>query len=306
MKNLLIRPQISIIIVSYNCWDYLDACLKSLSLIDEPHEVIVVDNNSGDDTDKNMRTIYPQHLFLANNYNAGFSLANNQGFVKATGKYVLFLNPDAALTDKNYRKAIVHLEKNSNDIVGPKLLNTDGSDQDSVFEVSNVKSIFMEAFFLSYFIKKSLTEILSQKNIGLSGACLLMNAELYKKLAGFNNNLFWMEDIDLCRRAVANGGNLLYLPEWQVLHHVGQSGKKNYNVAIANQLISKLKYMRMYASWSLNLLASLGIALHILFRMLVFGVLSPFKAVYRSKFFAYCHTQTVFFKYIFTGKTNGF
>jgi GT2 family glycosyltransferase len=90
VKNLHIKPQISIIIVSYNCWDYLKDCLKSLALINVPYEAIVVDNASGDETVLNLKQQFPEVKTIVNDYNAGFSRANNQGFTIASGEVVLF------------------------------------------------------------------------------------------------------------------------------------------------------------------------------------------------------------------------
>ena len=306
MKNLSIKPSISIIIVSYNCWDYLADCLKSLSFISLPYEVIVIDNHSSDGTILNLRQQFPEVKTIVNDYNAGFSRANNQGFALATGEFVLILNPDAKLLKADILLAIDYLKQNPRCILGAELLNSDDSEQDSVFEVSGVKSIAMEALFLSYFIKKSKTEILSQNAFGLSGACLLMYANCYAELNGFDNDLFWMEDIDLCVRGRKAGMQIVYFSNWKVMHHVGQSGKKNYKSAIANQLISKLKYLKKHKPLIHFVFASLFVQLHIIFRLVLFALLSPFQRKNRLKYFAYWHTQTVFFNYIFTGKTLGF
>ena len=304
MKNLHIKPQISIIIVSYNCWDYLKDCLKSLALINVPYEAIVVDNASGDETVLNLKQQFPEVKTIVNDYNAGFSRANNQGFTIASGEVVLFLNPDAQLLNDHLLKAFGYLKQNPRTIIGAALLNSDGTDQDSVFEVSGVKQIFMEAVFLSYLLKKTTNEILAEDAFGLSGACLLMNASTYSELKGFDNNLFWMEDIDLCVRARSLAIQIKYFPEWQVLHHVGQSGKKNYKVSIANQLMSKLKYLKKHGNSYQFAGAAFLVQIHIFLRCVLFGTLSPLRKVYRLKFFAYWHTQSLFFSYIFTRQTQ--
>lgn len=306
MKNLNVKPTVSIIIVSYNCWDFLADCLKSLALIDLPYEVIVVDNHSVDGTILKVRQQFPDVKTIVNDYNAGFSRANNQGFVLASGEFVLIFNPDAKLLNTDILLAIDYLKLNPRSIIGAELLNSDGSEQASVFEVSGIKSIAMEAFFLSYFVQKSKKDILGQNAFGLSGACLMMSSKCYAELNGFDSNLFWMEDIDLCVRGRKAGMQIVYFPNWKVMHYVGQSGKKNYKVAIANQLMSKLKYLKKHQNKIHVILAAIFVQIHILLRLILFGILSPFQKRYRIKFFAYRHTQTVFFNYIFTGKTQSF
>ncbi len=86
--------QISIIIVNYNTKDLLDRCLAS---IQEPAEIIVVDNASSDGSSQMVAKKYPKVKLIASNINLGFAAGNNLGMQQATGKYFLLLNSDAFL-----------------------------------------------------------------------------------------------------------------------------------------------------------------------------------------------------------------
>ena len=88
--------KLSVVIVNYNVKYFLEVCLHSIYRAINSHavEVIVVDNNSADSSCEMVKSKFPGVKLIANTANAGFSKANNQGVAIATGKYILFLNPD--------------------------------------------------------------------------------------------------------------------------------------------------------------------------------------------------------------------
>src|SRR4051812_10920131 len=93
--------EISVVIVSYNVYELLDKCLASIennihSLV---KEIIVIDNSSSDGTVEKIKSKHPSVKILSNNYNAGFSTANNQGVAASSGKYIFLLNPDTEIID---------------------------------------------------------------------------------------------------------------------------------------------------------------------------------------------------------------
>ncbi|MCW3076078.1 MAG: glycosyl transferase family 2 [Bacteroidetes bacterium] len=260
----------------------------------------MVDNGSSDNTVAELKFKFPQVEFISNTFNAGFSAANNQGFNMSRGDVLLFLNPDAKLINNNIFKAMALVEGNAHLIVGPKILNPDTSLQDSVIKIPDCLSVIKEALFLSYFFKpEKIDRLLESNNYALSGACLLMNRKLYESLNGFDENLFWMDDVDLSYRAKKYGAELLYDKEWAVIHTIGVSSKKNYNIVIANQLISKLKFFKKNNLVGDFIVATLFIQLHILLRIILFVILALFAAQYRKKLVAYLFTQKVFLRYIF-------
>jgi GT2 family glycosyltransferase len=284
----------------------LTEAIISARFVEDNHELIVVDNGSVDGTVQKITGLFPGVKLIENKHNAGFSEANNQGFEIAGGKYILLLNPDAKLINHDIAKALNFLKSQPQTIIGPRILNPDGSLQQSVIPVASALSILTEAFFLSYLLRQDTETLLKKENYALSGACLLMNREIYNDLKGLDKDLFWMEDVDFCVRAKKNGINLHYFKEWEIIHLMGQSGKKNYKVSIANQLISKLKYFKkreMHADFVFSVVFT---QVHILLRIPLFLLLSVFGRKYRLKFLAYCYTQTLFLRFIFTGKKRTF
>jgi GT2 family glycosyltransferase len=263
-------------------------------------EVVVVDNASTDNTPEEITVKYPKVNFIFNQSNIGFSAACNQGFRISKGDMLLFLNPDTVLIDSNLRKAVSEISKNYPAVLGPQILNPDKSVQDSVIEIPGAASVFSEAFFLTYFQKPDQEKILTEKNFALSGACLLMYRSVFEQLDGFDESLFWMDDVDLCFRAKQKDMKLIYFREWKIIHKIGVSSKRNYNKVISNQFISKLKFFRknkLHGDYFLSLIA---IKLHIIFRILLFLPLLPFKKEFRLKFAAYCYSLIAFYTYIFT------
>ena len=93
---------LSIIIVNYKCWDKLAQCLDSLTVIPETNfsfEVIVVDNASNDGKLLDFKTLYPKFNFISNSVNKDYTDVNSLGAENARGKYLLFLNPEAFVSE---------------------------------------------------------------------------------------------------------------------------------------------------------------------------------------------------------------
>lgn len=302
MKTL----DISIVIVNYNVKDLLLTCLEtiykyvpnSISL-----EVIVVDNNSYDDSVEFIRKQFTEVILIENKFNAGFSGANNQGMEIAKGEFIFLLNPDTELDQDVFSPLLQFMNENLNcSVLGPQLLNSDRSIQISTWNNHHYLDLIFETFYLNKFYNRlsyeteQLNAIFETKT--LSGAALFFRKKLVDKMGMLDPLLFWMEDIDFCFRA-QKMGSIMYFNMAQVIHHSGQSQKKNYNVSISNQLLSKLKYYKKHFSRLSVFLANLSCFIFILSRIVMFFIFSPFKEIYRLKLKAYIYTLNRYFKYIF-------
>ncbi|MEI6842585.1 MAG: glycosyltransferase, partial [Methanomicrobiales archaeon] len=89
--NVHLKGLASIIIVTYNHRAYLDACLQSVMKQEYPHEIIIVDNCSQDDTVKLVKAGYPEVTLIQSPDNRGFGAGNNLGIRHAKGEYLVFL-----------------------------------------------------------------------------------------------------------------------------------------------------------------------------------------------------------------------
>ena len=123
---------VSVIIVNYNGLQYTRQCLESFYRYHESNsiEVIVVDNNSSDGSQKELPILFPTIKLNALDHNKGFGAANNEGSKNSTGKFIFFVNNDTLFSQNVLKELTNYLETHSDvGIVGPKLLNEDRSFQ---------------------------------------------------------------------------------------------------------------------------------------------------------------------------------
>ena len=110
--------------------------------------------------------------------------------------------------------------------------------------LNTLKSVL---YFNSFSSKKKIKEKNNYKTFevkSLSGAAILVKKNVFKKLDGFNEDLFWMEDIDFFFRMKKLGYGVYFCPKTEIIHYAGKSSEKNYNVSISNQLMSKIKFLK--------------------------------------------------------------
>ena len=226
---------LSVIIVSFNTQKLTTDCLKSIenegSKLDI--EVIVVDNDSSDGSREALRQLKTKNLKLItifNNSNTGYAKANNQGIKIAKGKYILLLNSDT-LVHKNSLGNLVEFaqETPAAGVVGPKLLNIDGSLQSSCFNFPTIKNAILEYFFgKKGLFDKYAPEGKNPETVdALVGAAFLITPEALKRI-GVLDERYWayFEDIDYCRQVWKKGLKVYYLPASVITHYHGASFKK--------------------------------------------------------------------------------
>jgi GT2 family glycosyltransferase len=297
---------ISIVIVSYNVSALLRDCIRSVYKQNLPLELIVVDNQSTDDSVSMLRAEFPQVKLIVNDDNVGFSEANNQGMRVSSGNYILLLNPDTEIKDGTLQNMLDYAQSASNDfLLGPRLLNSDGTLQVSAWKQPSVKAMIAEAFYLHRLF--GVSEYPSQKFQSafspgmISGAAMFFPRALFEKTKGLDPQLFWMEDADFSVRVDLLGAKLVYDPNMEVIHHSGQSSKKNLKRAIANQLLSKLKFYRKHQGATRMWLASPFCFFHIITRLIFFSLAGIFSQPHAEKAAAYGYTFRRYFQYLFTG-----
>ncbi|NCA80285.1 MAG: glycosyltransferase family 2 protein [Sphingobacteriia bacterium] len=291
------KPDVSIVIVNYNVQNLILKCLQSIEdycqLSDI--EIIVVDNNSSDESVAMVKHHFPYVVLIENTKNEGFPKANNQAFAKARGQYIFMLNPDAELCDDAVSMLRNYMETNPFvALAAPKLLNTDGSFQQSFWRFPRMRYIIAEDFYCKPLLKKkhyndkNVNEILMVDSV--SGAAMFFRKSILNLVGELDETLFWLEDVDFCYRIAQQNMKIAYVPSVQVVHHIGQSAKKNYEISISNQVYNKIKFIgKHYSKWQ-----SVWIKLHSFFivglKIIVFGMLAPFNKIYRLKAKAYVYT----------------
>jgi GT2 family glycosyltransferase len=234
--------QLSVIILNYNVRYFLEQCVLSvqeaLSNIDS--EIIVVDNNSTDDSCQMMKTRFPEVKLIENKVNFGFPKGNNIGVSHAKGDYVCILNPDTVVAEATFEKIIAFAEKQSDlGIVGCKLIDGTGNFLPeskrgtptpwvAFTKITGLYHFFPENKHFNQYYAQDLNENETGKVDILVGAFMVMKRDLYLDLNGFDENCFmYSDDIDLSYRTLLKGKSNYYFHETSVIHYKGESTIKD-------------------------------------------------------------------------------
>ena len=249
------KPELSIIIVSWNVCRLLEQCLWSIRKFAKiSHEVIVVDNNSSDDTRKMVREKFPEYTLLANEKNIGFAAANNLGLSRARGKWLLALNPDTVLLKEALEKAVAYLEENpAVGGLGARLLNPDLSLQPSCRRLPDLWSQGLILLKIHHFkpglkplknyLMADFNHLETREVDQVMGAFLMTKREVVEKTGFFDPNFFvWFEEVDFCRRVKKAGYKVIFFPEAKIIHHQGESFKQLFTLKAQRNFNRSLAY----------------------------------------------------------------
>ncbi|OPL16195.1 MAG: hypothetical protein AVO38_09015 [delta proteobacterium ML8_D] len=229
-----------VIIVNYNCYEALSICLSGLEKW-EPGKIntIYVVDNSRKPLSNGVLRRFPKVIWLANSKNVGFAAAVNHALAKASAPYVCLLNPDAVISGPLWGPLEEWLKKNAQvGIVGPKILDADGSVQGSARAFPSLSTAFFGRTSLisrlwpdNPFTRKN---ILSDPSLSkpisvdwVSGACMIVNRSAVKDVGTLDQRFFlYWEDCDWCTRFRCAGWKVIYHPGiGPVIHHAGQASK---------------------------------------------------------------------------------
>ncbi len=236
---------LSIITVSWNNKDYIKKNLTSLykHTQDLEFEVFVSDNGSTDGTVEMVKKEFPQVQVIENKANIGFGSANNRGYTKAKGKYILFLNDDTEINSNIFKKLIDNYPQDAG-MVGCKLLNIDGSLQDSIRRYPSLKDqliiLTKTHNFFPGLIKKYLAKDFDynkqQECDQVMGAFMLSPKKVLDEVGVFDETFFnWYEEVDLQKRIKDAGYKIMYTPMAEITHVKGASFGKV--MALKNQSV---------------------------------------------------------------------
>jgi N-acetylglucosaminyl-diphospho-decaprenol L-rhamnosyltransferase len=228
---------LSIIIVNWKSADFLRQCLRTIYGVRRElrFEVIVIDNASFDGCRQLVENEFAEAKFVESSANLGFAGANNAAFEHATGRNVLFLNPDTEIVGLALESMVLTLDSNPfAGIAGCKLLNSDGSVQTSCIQAfPTVCNQLLDAEFLRLLFPRARIWGTGPlfKNSSLpvsvevvSGACLMIKRAVFEQVGFFTTAYFmYGEDADLCYKVKQAGWTVEYLGNSQVIHHGGRS-----------------------------------------------------------------------------------
>lgn len=234
--------QLSVIILNYNVRHFLELCVLSVqkALQDIEGEIIVVDNNSDDDSCAMMKQRFPEIRLIENKVNAGFPKGNNMGVAVAGGKYVCILNPDTVVAEDTFTKVLAFAEKQQRlGIVGVKMADGTGNFLPeskrgvptpwvAITKIAGIYRLFPSSALFNKYYAQHLKENEGGKVEILAGAFMLMERQLYLEAGGFDEDCFmYSDDIDLSYTILKTGRYNYYCPATTILHYKGESTVKD-------------------------------------------------------------------------------
>ncbi|MEX6687373.1 glycosyltransferase family 2 protein [Danxiaibacter flavus] len=240
VKNL----DLTIIIVNYKSCKLVTDCIESVYRETSRHsfEIVVVDNDSGDNCREVLSVSFPEVKWLQMGYNSGFARANNAAIRIARGKNVLLLNSDTIVLNRALDKVLDLFEKDSQAVAcGVQLLNTDGSHQISgAHFVKGGFNFLLPLPYLGRFIRywgyklktrvPSITSVQEKVSVDwIVGAFLMARSEVVDKAGLLDEDFFmYAEEIEWCSRLRKQGDMYLY-GEPQVIHLGGATSGDYYD-----------------------------------------------------------------------------
>jgi len=237
---------LSIVILSYRSPALLRLCLKSLqkalehSVLDT--EVIVVDNATTRETrwvvTEEFATIFKKIRLIPLAENTGYTRGVNEGIRVAQGAYILALNQDIVVPEGSLEKLVeYHRAHPEVGLLGPELLNFNGTHQDSYFRFYTPLTIFYRRIAHLPFAGKTLNWFLMrdtdthhiQRPDWVSGAAFMTTREAIARVGLLDENLFhYFSDVDWSRRFWDNGYQVVYYPEATLYHYLARSSRGKF------------------------------------------------------------------------------
>jgi GT2 family glycosyltransferase len=285
------KVDLSIIIVSTNIEKMLRECLKSVygALKGIRSEVIVVDNASTDNTPNMVSDEFPKVKMIRKHENHGFAENNNYGMKVAKGRYILLLNSDTKIIDKNiFKEMISWMDSHPKaGLVSCALLNSDGktyqgsggfyptlprvlawmSFLDDVPVIDKLIKPYHPLHGWSPFYKGNAFFRKPHRQDWVTGAFFLLRKEVVEEVGYFDEDFFlYTEEVELSHRIAKAGWEIWYLPQWQIIHF-GQvtTGSEKATIFELQNLV--LLYKKHEPKWKipvLKVLLRFGVALRII------------------------------------------
>ncbi len=275
-----IGGDLSITIVNWNVCELLRRCLHSImSNIQRPTsnlqlptsnfqtEVIVVDNASSDDSVAMVEAEFPQVQLIANSENVGFTVGNNQGIAASRGRHILLLNPDTEVVGDALATMVEYMDAHARvGVLGPQLLNPDGSIQSSRRRFPTMATAFLESTILQqwfshnritrhYYVADRPDDEIQEVD-WVTGACLLARRRAIEEVGLLDVGFFmYSEELDWCHRIKAQGWKVVYLPTARVIHYGAQSSEQVKSFQHIQFQRSKIRYFcKHHGPWQAGVL----------------------------------------------------
>lgn len=265
--------KLSILIVNWNTRDLVIRCVNSI-LAHVPtflFEIIVVDNHSSDGSVEMLTNLFGPNRkirVIQSLRNLGFARASNLAYKNSTGEYVFLLNPDTEILGEALKNLVSYMDENPGvGVLGPKLVNLDGSLQRSVRRFPGIFSSLLVFSGLHRFVhpRRYLMDDFTYQQVAdvdqVMGAALLTRRSLVEKLGLFDENFYlWYEEVDYCKRVKAAGYAVRFYPQASVMHAGAQSFTQ-LKVFERKKIVAKSLVYYFRKNGSLTQVLAIGIAI---------------------------------------------
>lgn len=261
----------SVVIVSFNTSAVLRECLETLYRESEGLviETLVVDNDSKDDSVAMVRQHFPQVQVLTSEVNLGFAGANNLAFRQCQGRHVALLNSDAFVKPGAMQRAVALMDEHPHvGLAGGRLVGRDGGWQPSArmfpsllndfLTLTGLSAKYPQSSFFGRFDRTWAPDDEAAKVDWVPGAFSIVRRSVLDKVGPFDERFFlYYEEVDLCRRVIAAGHDVMYWPEIEVIHLGGESSKTVKRLTFSSsgsqlalwRMRSALMYYRKHHGW---------------------------------------------------------
>ncbi|MBC8266646.1 MAG: glycosyltransferase [Flavobacteriales bacterium] len=234
--------KLSVIIVSYNVKFFLEQCLRSCIKATQnlEAEIIVVDNNSVDESAEMVKEKFSNIKLIHNKVNVGFSKANNQAILKAKGDFILLLNPDTLVEEDAFEKSLLFMKQQKEvGAVGVQMIDGKGVFLDeskrgipdfktSLFKFLGLHKIFPKSKYFNHYYLGDLEKDKRHEVDILVGAFMLLRKSVLDEVGLLDEQFFmYWEDTDLCMRIREKGYKNYYLGDIKIIHYKGESNKRH-------------------------------------------------------------------------------
>ncbi len=230
--------KLSIVIVNWNSVNLIKECVDSIlktgseQISSGEYELIVIDNGSTDASTEYLSALKEKIKLIKNNSNLGYAPACNQGMKAAQGQYVLLLGSDTIMLKDTLSKCADFLDANPDaGAVGCRLLNADGTVQNSCKKFPTLKNAFFTYLSLDSFNSEyDMAWFAYDKTMEvdqIATTFMMARKNLLEQIGYFDESYkILYNDVDLCKRIKKSGAKIYFYHEASVIHHGSHSTKK--------------------------------------------------------------------------------
>ena len=212
------NPLVTIIVLNYNAGKFLLNCIESIYKTEYDNlEIILVDNNSSDNSHLECKKKFQDLILIENSKNFGFCEGNNIGIRKANGEFIVILNPDTIVEESWITELLDAYNKNGDGLYQPKIL--------SIENKKEIQGTGVEIHLFGFGFTRDREVIDSNQHKDVeqvcctTGACTFTSTQILKKIGLFDPFLFlYLDDLEFGWRAAQLGIKSFFVPKSRIYH----------------------------------------------------------------------------------------